>query len=339
MDSPLWTDVHEPSLDELVQDDLREYLQKATDSPLNLFLYGPRGSGKSAAVNALTEEAHDDPDNDVLTINASDFFDMSKSDLADDERFSMFIDSKTRRNLSKAQLMIHVVKELASYQPVAGSYKTLIIDNAEAMRRDFQQALRRVMERYHQTTQFVLITRSASGVIPAIKSRCSPLPVRSLTSDEIKDVLDTIADREDIEVGVDAIEFLAGYADGDVRRAILALQTVASKADPVTVADAHDYVSDVGMKPDVVQALKAVENGDIKDARSEIDDLLVDEGLTGEEVLRLLVSVAHGRYETEVATDLVERAADIDVQLRSGANDRVHLTNFLTDVAKTTAFA
>lgn len=339
MDSPLWTDVHEPSLDELMQDDLREYLQQATDSPLNLFLYGPRGAGKSAAVNALTQEAHDDPDNDVLTINAADFFDMSKSDLADDERFSMFIDSKKRRNLSKAQLMIHVVKELASYQPVAGSYKTLIIDNAEAMRRDFQQALRRVMERYHETTQFVLITRSASGVIPAIKSRCSPLPVRSLTTDEITTVLETIADREDVAVGVDALEFLAGYADGDLRRAILAFQTVASKADPVTVADAHEYVADVGMKPNAVAALEAAENGDIKDARSEIDDLLVDEGLTGEEVLRLLVSVAHGRYETPVVTDLVEQAADVDVQLRTGANDRVHLTNFLTDVAKTTAFA
>src|SRR6056297_4000001 len=148
MDAPLWTDTHAPTLAGLPQADVRDRLRDAVDEPVNLVVYGPAGSGKTAAVRALADEAHADPENDLVELNVADFFGMTKKEVSEDPRFAPFISSKRRRNSSKADLVNHVLKETASYSPVSGGYNTILLDNAEAIREDFQQALRRVMERH-----------------------------------------------------------------------------------------------------------------------------------------------------------------------------------------------
>ncbi|WP_302083817.1 AAA family ATPase [Salinibaculum rarum] len=338
LEPPLWIDTHTPSLEDIPQDDVQAYLQEATDSPLNLFIHGPKGAGKTAAVDALLDEVHDS-ENDVLRVNAADFFNMSKKELANDPRFTHFIDSKRRRNTSKAGLMIHVVKELSANQPVGGTFKTVVLDNATSMRRDFQQALRRVMERHHETTQFIIIARSASGTIPAIKSRCFTLPMRAPTKNEVTDVLETITTAEDVTTEDSVLPFIASYANHDLREAILTLQLAAQTADPVTPQVVADEVDEIGLEEDAKDALGDAKAGNIKDARKTVDDLLIDEELTGREVLKLLLTgVRTGHeYGPEATTDLVEVAGEIDAQLDAGTSDRTHIVNFLTEVHHATA--
>lgn len=336
MEQPLWTEKYRPSVSDIPQPDARGYLEEASDSSLNLLVYGPRGSGKTAAVRALGDAAHEDPDNDVMFINAADFFSMSKKELGEDPRFASFITSKRRRNMSKGALMNHVLKELAGYQPVSGTYKTLVIDNAEDMRGDFQQALRRVIEQHHETTQFVLVARSSSGIIPAIQSRCSPLPMEAPSFEATVEILRDIAEQEELEYTDDGIAFIAGYSDQNLREAILGLQTVASQEDEITDQGAAEALSDVGVDSEIEAALDAAENGDIKDGRKTIDSLLIDEGMEGDEVLRLLVEQTQYRYPEVTTVELVETAAEIDLELSNGSSDRVHLTNFLTEVAHAT---
>ena len=197
MESPLWTEAHRPDLAELPQDDVREYLERAVEEPINLILQGPPGSGKTAAARALAQAAHEDPDNDLVVVNVADFFQRTKSEITNDPRFSHFLTGKS--DLPKRDMINHVLKESASYAPATGNYKTLVLDNAEGAREDFQHALRRVMERYHRNTQFVLTTRQPSKLIPPIRSRCFPVPVRAPTVPEIVEVLERIVEAEDAE--------------------------------------------------------------------------------------------------------------------------------------------
>ena len=82
MDDPLWIDTHAPSLADIPQADVRDRLQEAVDEPVNLVVYGPEGAGKTAAVRALAEEAHADPDNDLVELNVADFFGMTKKEVS-----------------------------------------------------------------------------------------------------------------------------------------------------------------------------------------------------------------------------------------------------------------
>jgi replication factor C small subunit len=331
MAEPLWIDAHAPDLEDLPQEGLRTYLGRATEGPINLVLYGPPGSGKTAAVRALAHDIHDDPDNDLIEINVADFFDMTKTEIASDPRFEGFVTTKRRRNSSKAALINHVVKESASYAPVSGSYKTLVLDNAESIREDFQQALRRTMEQYHEATQFVIATRQPSKLIPAIRSRCFPVPVRSPTDEETVDVLARIADREGVTYDDAGLEYVATHADGNLRTAILDAQTVAKAEGEITRETAYETIREVGPDDRIEEMVESALAGEFTDARSELDDLLVDDGYSGGEVLEGVVRVARTQELIDDA-ELTRLAGEVDLDLATGTNDRLHVAHLLAEL-------
>jgi len=334
MDAPLWTERYAPDLADLPQSEVREYLQKAVNDPINLVIHGPSGAGKTTAVRALAREAHEDPDNDLVEINVADFFGMTKKEIANDPRFSSFIDNKRKRNSSKADLINHVLKESASYSPVSGSYKTVVLDNAEAIREDFQQALRRVMERHHRTSQFVIATRQPSKLIAPIRSRCFQVPVRAPTHEETVTVLERIVEREGVEYDDDGLEYLAGYGGGDLRRAILGAQTTAEAEDEITMNAAYEALGEVQDDERIEAMLAAAEDGEFEAARGTLDDLIYDEGHEGSEVLADILRVARSRYSGDRLARLHRLAGEVDMDLVEGTSGRVHVAHLLAELGR-----
>jgi replication factor C small subunit len=231
--------------------------------------------------------------------------------------------------MAKRDMINRVLKESASYAPMSGDYKTIVLDNAEAIREDFQQALRRVMEQYHRTTQFVIVTRQPSTLIAPVRSRCFPVPVRAPTADEIESVVGEILDAEEVPYDDDGLEFVAGYAGGDLRRAILGAQTTAERADEVTMTTVHETLSDVGYDDELASILAAAEAGDLTDARKTVGTLLDDEGYDGQSLLVDLLSTARKRYDGDELARLHRLAGEVDLDLVTGTDDRLHLAHLL----------
>ncbi|GGJ07487.1 ATPase AAA [Halobellus salinus] len=349
MDAPLWTETHAPSLSELPQSAVRERLSRTVDEPMNLVVRGPSGAGKTAAVRALAAEAHADPDADLVEINVADFFERTKKQIREDPRFSRFLQGQTafskqyrrgdgrnkyKRNWSKRDMISHILQELSSYQPASGSYKTVLLDNAETIRGDFQQALRRVMERYHRSTQFVIATRQPSKLIPAIRSRCFPIPVRAPSTDETEAVLAAIADAEGVDAESLALNLIASKAGGDLRYAVLAAQHAATEGGgEITASAAETALSDVGHDNALRAVLDDAAAGEIRDARKTITSLLDDEGFGGQELLAGLLQVADTYPEEFGSTNIVRLhrlAGSVDVDLAEGNDPRLHLTHLLS---------
>ncbi|GGO02184.1 MULTISPECIES: AAA family ATPase [Haloarcula] len=332
MDAPLWTETHAPALEEIPQQKAREHLQGAVEEPMNLLVHGPKGAGKTAGVRAFAETVHDNPDADFTELNVADVFDMTKKEVANDPRFASFIDSKRRRESSKADLINHVLKESASYTPMSGTYKTILLDNAEGMREDFQQALRRVMEQYYEATQFVIATRQPSALIPPIRSRCFPVVMRAPTHEETVSVLRDVVTAEDADHDDDGLEYVAGYAEGDLRQAILATQTTYEEAGEVTMETAYEVLADVEADDAVADMVEAAEEGRFSDARSTLDDLLVDEGYGADDVLEELLGVARSRYSGQRLAEVHRLAGETDMALTDAANERIHLSRLLAQL-------
>ncbi|MFB6119341.1 AAA family ATPase [Halosegnis sp.] len=332
MDGPLWTDEYAPAVADLPQPSLREYLTEAREDPLNLVLHGPKGAGKTAAARALAREAHEDPDNDLVELNVADFFDRTKKEIREDERFAPFLEGRSR--MSKRDMMNHVLKESASYQPVSGDYKTVLLDNSEAIREDFQQALRRVMERYAESTQFVIATRQPSKLIPPIRSRCFSVAVRAPDHAETVAALERIVELAEVDYDEEGLAYLAGYGDGDLRRAVLGAQTTAANEGEVTMEAAYETLGDIGHDDTVEAMLAAAERGDFEDARSLLDDLLYDEGYSGTEVLVDVRRVARSRYDGTNLARLHRLAGEVDADLAESTSDRVHLAHLLAELGR-----
>ncbi|MGA9399631.1 AAA family ATPase [Haladaptatus sp.] len=347
MESPLWTETHAPDLADLPQPEVRDYLERAVNEPINLVIHGPEGSGKTAAVRALAREAHDDPDNDLVEINVADFFDRTKKEIREDPRFSNFLQGQTefskqyrqgsgknkyKRNWSKREMINHVLKEYAGYAPSSGSYKTIVLDNAESIREDFQQALRRVMEQYHETTQFVITTRQPTKLIPPIKSRCFPVAMRKPTSTEIEEVLTGILDAEGVEYDEGGVQLISGYVKGDVRKAILYAQLLYEQEGQVSSED-YEIIRNFGISGRIGDMLDKAERGDFNDARKDLDDLLVDDGYSGEEVLEAIMDAfRQNRYSGNELAELVVLAAEVDMDLAQGTSDRLQISHLLAEL-------
>ncbi|WP_255151611.1 AAA family ATPase [Halorarius halobius] len=330
MESPLWTDEYAPAVADLPQPTVRDYLTEAADEPINLVLFGPKGSGKTAAARALAREAHEDPDNDLVEINVADFFDRTKKEIRSDPRFASFLEG--RSSMSKRDMINHVLKESASYQPVSGTYKTVLLDNAESIREDFQQALRRVMEQYAASTQFVVTTRQPSKLIPPIKSRCFPVPVRAPSHEETVDALERVVAAAGAEYDAEGLEYVAGYGGGDLRKAVLGAQTAYEGEGAVTMQTAYEALGDIGDDDIIGEMLDAAEAGEFSEARSHLDDLVYDEGYSGEEILEDVLRVARSRYEGRQLAALYELAGDVDLALTESTSDRAQLGHLLAEL-------
>jgi replication factor C small subunit len=160
--------------------------------------------------------------------------------------------------------------------------------------------------------------------------------MRAPTDDEVVAILGDIAEAEDIECDREALRYVAAYADGDLREAVLAAQTTAEDAGELTGTTPLDVLEGIGTDDRVAEMLGDARTGSFTDARSTLDDLLVDEGLSGGELLEDALRVARKR---DVVPDadlacLHALAGDVDQQLEDGTSDRIHLSRLLAELGR-----
>lgn len=87
-----------------------------------------------------------------------------------------------------------------------GKHKIIILDEADSMTAGAQQALRRTMEIYSNTTRFALACNSSDKIIEPIQSRCAMLRYGKLSDAQILAKIIDICKKED--VGISFIKYL-----------------------------------------------------------------------------------------------------------------------------------
>lgn len=126
------------------------------------------------------------------------------------------------------------ILNFAESRPVFNKgFKLVILDEADAMTQDAQNALRRIMEKYTSITRFCLICNYMTKIIPAIQSRCTRFRFAPLKPEQILPRLDYIIDAERLTATDEAKSALISLADGDMRRVINTLQSTAMAFDGV----------------------------------------------------------------------------------------------------------
>ena len=212
--SELWVERHRPRTvgdirgQSSVVQRLASYA-KVADFPHLLFA-GPPGTGKTTAAMALTRDVFG-PEfkNNLLEMNASD------------ERGLESIRTK--------------VKQFARTAPYGGAnFKIIFLDEADALTHDAQGALRRVMEQYAQTCRFILSCNYSSKIIEPIQSRCAVFRFRPLADVEVSEQVKYVAESEKVVLDDEAAEALVRISQGDLRKAITALQVAAALEKNVT---------------------------------------------------------------------------------------------------------
>ena len=110
----------------------------------------------------------------------------------------------------------------------AGRHKIVILDEADSMTDGAQQALRRTMEIYSNTTRFALACNNSEKIIEPIQSRCALLRFSKLTDSQILAKLIEICDKENLKYEENGLEAIVFTAQGDMRQALNNIQSTAN---------------------------------------------------------------------------------------------------------------
>lgn len=110
----------------------------------------------------------------------------------------------------------------------AGRHKIIILDEADSMTAGAQQALRRTMEIYSNTTRFALACNMSNKIIEPIQSRCAILRYSKLSDKQLLKRLQEICEMESVNYTPEGLEALIFTSEGDMRQAINNLQSTVS---------------------------------------------------------------------------------------------------------------
>ncbi|KAJ3096804.1 hypothetical protein HDU97_005568 [Phlyctochytrium planicorne] len=104
-------------------------------------------------------------------------------------------------------------------------FKIIILDEADSMTNDAQAALRRTMESYSRVTRFCLICNYVSRIIDPLASRCAKFRFQPVESEVMRRKLSEICRTESVRISDQGIDTVCEISGGDMRRAIMILQT------------------------------------------------------------------------------------------------------------------
>lgn len=182
--------------------------------PSHAYLFrGPRGSGKRAAARAFAAE--------ILAEGSDDPADARRRALLDPSPHPDLVWLAP----AGAQHLVEEVRErvirAAAYRPFEGGKRVFVVEAAEAMRDESQNALLKTLEEPPEFVHLILLSSEPELLLETIASRCQPVDFAPLDAEVIEAEL--AADGAVADAAPEEIAAAARLAIGDLQRARLLL--------------------------------------------------------------------------------------------------------------------
>jgi len=305
----IWTERYRPSTFEEVvgQQEIIKRVKSLVQSiniPHLLFA-GPAGTGKSTLALIIVKELFGETWRDnYLELNASD------------ERGIDVVRQKVK-DFARTKAMGNV------------PFKVIFLDEADALTREAQQALRRTMENYTNTCRFILSCNYSSSIIDPIQSRCVVFRFKLLEKKDIVSVIKKIAEREKLKISEDAYSSLYESSEGDCRRTINLLQATASIAVDIN-AEMVNIIASASKPKDIKVVLEYALAGDFVGSRDKLLDIMLKESVSGTEIVKgIQKEIWNLQIEPEIKVRLTEKTGEIEFRMIEGSDEFVQLQSLI----------
>jgi replication factor C small subunit len=266
---------------------------------------GPPGTGKTTAALCLTRDLYGEGYREhMMELNASD-----------------------ERGI---KIVRETVKTFARTRSIGEiPFKILILDEADNMTSDAQQALRRTMERFTETCRFIMIANYSGKIIEPLQSRCAPFRFSYMLKKDQDRYLRNIIEKEKIKILDDGYEAIFEVSQGDLRKATNTIQAAASMGK---VIDAETVYSVIGHAnpEDVNSMIKTAMKGDFLEARKQLRDMIMKYGVAGSDIIKQIhTAIFRSMLPDSWKVTLSEAIGEADFRMVQGADVEVQLSALL----------
>jgi replication factor C subunit 2/4 len=209
-----WPEKYRPkTLDDMAQtENLMKLFKKSieTGDMTHYLFYGAPGTGKTSAIHAISRKIFGKFYSErVIEFNASD------------DRGINAVREKITNEAKK-----HVSEVVDDDGRPIPAYKIIILDEADSMTDEAQDALRVIIEQYSRVTRFCFICNYITKITGAIKSRCSLVFFKRVEPHLMKERLKIIATKESMVLTDEIGDMIVNVSNGDMRKAIMILQNL-----------------------------------------------------------------------------------------------------------------
>jgi DNA polymerase-3 subunit gamma/tau len=127
---------------------------------------------------------------------------------------------------------VRELRERVAYAPTGGRWKVYILDEAHMLTKEAWNAFLKTLEEPPPNTVFVLATTESHKVMATIADRCQRFDFQRPSLEQISEVVNRVAGKEEIEVEEGAVAMIARSASGSFRDALGTLDQLVAFGGP-----------------------------------------------------------------------------------------------------------
>jgi len=227
------------------------------------------------------------------------------------------------------------IKDFARTKPMGSNIpKIILLDEADALTREAQNALRRTMEQYSENCRFILSANYSSKIIEPIQSRCTIFRFKPLTLDDVKIIIKRISKEEKLKINDEVIELIYGVSEGDLRRVENILQSCAIISNEISEKLVNE-ISLTANPKEIKEVIELALSKDFLKARNKLLDLMLKNGFSGLDIIKQVQrELLNLKIDDSKKLELIDRCGDVEFRLVEGSDDFVQLESFLAFMGK-----
>jgi replication factor C small subunit len=227
------------------------------------------------------------------------------------------------------------IKDFARTKPIGTNIpKIILLDEADALTRDAQNALRRTMEQYSENCRFILSANYSSKIIEPIQSRCSIFRFKPLAMEDVKKITKRIAKEEKLNVNDKVIELIYEASEGDLRRVENILQSCSIINSEITENLVNEITLNANPK-EIKEILELALKSDFIKSRNKLLDLMLKNGFSGLDIIKQMQKeILNLEIENNKKLELIDKCGEIEFRLVEGGDDFIQLESFLAFMGK-----